>query len=174
MCEAFNRQYGKLQKIDYRAAMPCNLYGPGDNFNINSSHVIPALIRKFYEASLNKKKSIKLWGSGNAMREFLYVDDLAEACVKYMNTSQNNLKKLNYDLCFINIGSQENISIKELALKIAKITNYKGKIIFFDSELEGVRSKLMDSKIIRKIGWKKKTKIDEGLKKTFSHYLQLK
>ena len=171
MCEAFNKQYGKKYGIDYRVAMPCNLYGPGDNFDINNSHVIPALIIKFHNAVKYKKKIVKILGTGKPLREFLYVDDLATACIKYMNTSNIMLKKLNHNYCYINIGSQQNISIKNLSNKIARLTNYKGKIIFSSSQYDGVKNKVMDSSTIRKIGWNPKIKLNEGLALAYSNYL---
>lgn len=155
-------------KQDIVCLMPTNLYGINDNFDIKSSHVIPGLISKFLKAKKNKT-SIKVWGSGKSIREFLYVDDLADAIFEVLKTSKNKLKRvcLN-DIPILNIGSGESISIKNLVLKIKKIINFKGKIIFDRSFPDGTLNKNLDSKRINSLNWKPKIKLNQGLKKVIN------
>jgi len=157
------QSYAKQFGLNVVLPMPTNAYGVGDNFNIENSHVIPALIRRFYDAKLKNEKEILIWGTGNVMREFIYVDDLADGLIFLM---------LNYDDSkIINIGSMLEISIKDLAFKIAKILNYEGQIKFDDSKPDGMPRKCLDSSKIHELGWKAKVNIDEGLKKTFLYFL---
>ena len=144
--------------------MPTNTYGVNDNFHNMNSHVVPALILKFYNAVISKKNSVILWGTGNAKRDLLYVDDLADAILYIVN--YYNKKEL------INIGSGEEISIKLLAKKISRIFNYKGKIIFDNKYPDGTLRKLLEISKISKIGWKKKYSLDKGLKKTIDWFLK--
>lgn len=160
MCQSFNEQY----KTNFISVMPTNLYGPNDNFDLEASHVLPALIRKFYEAKKENKKEAVLWGTGSPKREFLHVDDLAEACVYLMN---------NYDDSeIINIGAGEDISIKEAAEKIKEIIGYKGKIVWDTKKPDGTPRKLLDVSKINSFGWKHKIDLDEGLEITIKWFLE--
>ncbi len=143
--------------------MPTNLYGPNDNFSENDSHVIPGLIHRMHQAKINKDKKFKIWGSGKPLREFLYVDDLANA-IEFLI-----LENIQEDL--LNIGSGEEISIKDLAIEISKIIDYKGEIEFDNSKPDGNPRKLLDSSKINKIGWSHKVNLEDGLRKTYSWYL---
>ncbi len=155
MCEAFFDQYGDK----FISAMPTNLYGPNDNYDLENSHVLPALIRKFHEAKKNQKSEVVLWGSGKPLREFLHVDDLAEACIFLAeNYSQKQ---------FLNIGSGEEISISDLAKMIGKIVGYEGKIVNDSSKPDGTPRKLMDSSRINKLGWKPKIGLEEGIRSVY-------
>ena len=171
LCESYNRQYGISHGVDYRSVMPTNLYGPGDNYHSENSHVIPALIRKFHEAKANKELEVQIWGTGKPRREFLFVDDLAEACLHVMNLPlakyQEHSKTI---LSHVNIGVGEDITIKDLALKIASIVGYKGSISFDLSKPDGSPRKLMDSTLVNKMGWKSKVTIEEGLKSTYQDF----
>lgn len=160
MCQAFNKQYG----TNFISVMPTNLYGPGDNFDLKSSHVLPALIRKFHEAKVNNEPTVTVWGTGKPMREFLYVDDLADAVVFLMN---------NYDDGgIINIGTGEDQTIKELAEIIKEVIGYKGEIVFDTSKPDGTPRKLLDVSKLDLTGWKFKTKLEDGVKKTYEWYIQ--
>ncbi|MEI7451790.1 MAG: GDP-L-fucose synthase [Candidatus Falkowbacteria bacterium] len=158
MCQSFNKQYG----TNFISVMPTNLYGPQDNFDLVSSHVLPALIRRFYEAKKNNLSALTLWGSGVAKREFLHVDDLAEAVIYLMN---------NYDDgAIVNIGTGEDLSIKDLALKIKKLIGYDGEIIWDTTKPDGTPRKLLDVAKINSLGWKYKIALDDGLKTTISWF----
>lgn len=160
MCQSFNNQY----KTDYRAVMPTNLYGPNDNYDELSSHVIAALIKKIFVAKMKKKKNIILWGNGKAKREFLYTDDFAEACIKIMQTSKKKYFKITgNNNQFLNIGYGKDISIKMLAKLICNILDYKGKIFYDHSKPNGTFRKLIDSSKIKKINWSPKTSLKEGI-----------
>jgi len=152
LCENYRRQYG----CDFISAMPTNLYGPNDNYDLRNSHVIPALIRKFKEAKLENTASVFVWGSGTPLREFLHVDDLAEACIFLMNNYSERE--------FVNIGSGKEISIRELALLIKDITDYSGKIEFDATKPDGTPRKLMDVSKLKNIGWSSKIDLLNGLK----------
>lgn len=159
MCQSFNEQYG----TNFISVMPTNLYGPNDNFDLETSHVFPAMIRKFHTAKIENKKEIVLWGTGKPKREFLFVDDLADACVYLMN---------NYDKKeIINIGTGKDLSIKELAEKIQKIVGFSGKIKWDTSKPDGTLRKLLDVSKLRKAGWKYKTGLDEGMRITYEWFL---
>jgi GDP-L-fucose synthase len=161
MCESFNNQY----KTDFRVVMPTNLYGPNDNYDDKTSHVLAALIKKIQYAKLNKKKKITVWGNGIPKRDFLHTSDFADACVKIMSISKkkyfNLVGKTNQ---FINIGSEKEISIKDLTKLICKITNYNCKIEYDKSKPNGTFRKLIDSSKIKKINWSPKISLDEGIK----------
>lgn len=160
MCQSYNRQYG----TNFISAMPTNLYGPGDMFDPENSHVVPALILKFHRAKKNNEKSVEVWGTGNPRREFLYVDDLAEALVFLM---------ANYDSPeIINVGTGEDVSIKELALMIKDVVGYEGNIRFDPSKPDGTPRKLLDVTKINSLGWHAKTNLREGLTATYRWYLQ--
>ena len=151
-------------KKDYVALMPTNLYGPGDNYDLETSHVLPAMLRKFHEAKENNHVPVTLWGSGTPLREFLYVDDLAEAVVFSM---ENTLKE-----SFYNVGSGEEISIKELALLIQEIVGYKGEIIWDRSKPDGTPRKLLDSAKFKNLGWESISSLENGIKMTYSIFLE--
>ena len=158
MCQAYNRQYG----TNFISVMPTNLYGPGDNFDLETSHVLSALIRKFHEAKLSGQP-VTVWGTGTPRREFLYVNDLAEACVFLMNCYDGE------DI--INIGTGLDISIKELAGFISEVIGYRGEIIFDTGKPDGMQRKLLDVTRINSLGWKAKTDLREGIEKTYKWYL---
>ena len=160
MCEYYNKQYG----TNFLSLQPTNLYGYNDNFNLKSSHVLPALIRKFYEAKINNKKNVEIWGTGKATREFMFVDDLASA-IKFLIS-----KKFKMDV--INVGSGEEISIKKLAEKIKLIIGYDGKIIFNTKYPDGTPRRVVSSKKINQLGWKSKIKLNDGIKLTYNYFLK--
>lgn len=172
MCESYNKQYHKSHKIDFRCVMPTNLYGPGDNYNPLNSHVIPALIYRFHKAKVKNLPNVKLWGNGTPRREFMFVDDLAHIVINIMNTKKKIYDKQTAGLSHINIGSGIEISIKKLAAIIKEITNYKGKIIFDTSKLNGTPRKIMNNKIIENLGLKHKVGLKEGLYKTYRDFLK--
>ena len=156
MCQFYKQQYG----CNFISAMPTNLFGVNDNFNLENSHVLPALLRKFIEAKQNNKQEVTIWGSGTPMREFLFVDDLAEACLFLME---------NYnDVETVNIGTGEDVSIKELAETIMKIVGFEGNLIFDASKPDGAPRKLLDVSKINTLGWKHQTNLEEGIQKTLN------
>jgi GDP-L-fucose synthase len=155
MCQAYREQYG----CDFISAMPCNLYGNNDNFDLNSSHVLPALIRKFHEAKIYNKPQVVCWGTGSPLREFLYVDDLAEACVFLMeNYSESN---------HINVGYGDDITIKQASEIVCDVVGYEGEIVWDTSKPDGTPRKVMDSSRIKNMGWKPTTTLRDGLEKTY-------
>ncbi len=167
MCKAYNAQF----KTDFRAVMPTNLYGQNDNYDSLNSHVLAALIKKIVLAKKQNKKSFIVWGTGKPKREFLHVDDLADATVKIMNLSKLKYNKVAGEkFPFINIGSGSDISIKDLAKKISKIVGFKGKVIFDKSKPDGTFRKLMDNTKLRKIKWKPKISLNSGIKKTIEDF----
>jgi len=175
LCESYNRQYGQSHGIDYRSVMPTNLYGPGDNYHPENSHVIPALIRRFHEAKQNNAEEVVIWGTGTPMREFLFVDDMAAASVFVMN-----LDKATYDLhtepmqSHINVGFGSDVTIKELAETIGQVIGYKGKITFDVSKPDGTPRKLMNSSRLQGMGWQAKVNLIDGLRRAYQDYsLQL-
>jgi GDP-L-fucose synthase len=167
LCESYNRQYN----TDYRSVMPTNLYGPGDNYHPENSHVIPALIRRFHEAKINNDNSLIVWGSGTPRREFLHVDDMAAASIYVMNldkeTYQSQTKPM---LSHINVGTGQDLTIKQLAETIAKVTNYQGTIEFDTTKPDGPPRKLMDSTRLNKLGWQQKIDLEEGLITAYKDY----
>jgi GDP-L-fucose synthase len=169
LCESYNRQFGR----DYRSAMPSNLYGPGDNYHPETSHVVPALIRRFHEAKLAGVPSVAIWGTGTPLREFLYVDDLAAACVHLME-----LDPAVYALetkpmqRHINVGSGREVTIAELARGVAGAVAYRGKITFDATKPDGTPRKLMDSGRLRRLGWKPKVELEEGLALAYADFVQ--
>lgn len=171
MCESYNRQYGKSYGIDYRCVMPTNMYGPGDKYDEKASHVIPALIKKFHEATIKKKKTISIWGTGNAKREFLHVEDFAIACFKIMNLNRKIFYKILRPGCsHINVGTGSEVTIKQLALIIKKITGFEGMIEFDKSKPDGMKRKLVDLKHINELGWKSKIDLKSGLEQTYLEF----
>jgi len=171
LCESYNRQYPEL---DYRSIMPTNLYGPGDNYDSKNSHVIPALLQRFHDAKISGKTSVTVWGSGKPRREFLYVDDLAEACVELMSLDKSVISSFLFDkMCsHINIGSGQDISISELAEIIKETVGFEGEILFDQTMPDGTERKLLDSSIINSLGWKPKISLRHGLDKTYKYFLK--
>ena len=163
LCESINIQFER----DYKTIMPCNLYGPGDNFTKNYNHVLPALLLKFHEAARLNSNSVEIWGTGKPLREFLFVDDLAEAAIILINTPTNH-KIANY----YNVGSGEEISIENLAKLISSITNFKGNLTFNSKKPSGVYRKLLDSSLIKKLGWSPSTNLNLGIKKTYDWLIE--
>ena len=172
MCESYNKQYYKSHKIDFRCVMPTNLYGPGDNYNPLNSHVIPALIYRFHKAKVKNLPSVKLWGTGAPKREFMFVDDMAHIAINIMNIKKVHYYKQIAGSSHINIGSGIEISIKKLAGIIKEVIGYKGKIIFDKSKPNGTPRKIMDSKIIKKLGFKYRVNLKEGLIETYRDFLK--
>jgi len=174
MCENYNRQYGKSHGIEFRSIMPTNLYGPGDNYHPENSHVIPGLIYRFHEAKINNLESVTIWGTGIPRREFLYVDDLAEASVYLMNLDKKTyVSKLSSLSNHINVGSGKELNIRELAETIKEVINFKGTINFDASKPDGSPRKLLDSEKISKLGFKPKIGLKEGIIKTYKDYLKV-
>jgi GDP-L-fucose synthase len=174
MCESYNRQYGTSHGIDYRSIMPTNLYGPGDNYHPENSHVIPGLIYRFHKAKINNLESVTIWGTGTPKREFLYVDDLAQASIHVMNLDKKIYdEKISSESSHINVGSEKELTIKELAETIKEVINFKGKINFDSSKPDGSMRKLLNSERINKLGFKPKTDLKEGLIKTYQDYLKV-
>ena len=172
MCESYNRQYGKSRDVDYRSIMPTNLYGPGDNYHPENSHVIPGLIYRFHKAKINNLESVTIWGTGTPKREFLYVDDLALASIHVMNLDKKIYNEQTSSASsHINVGSGKELTIKELAETIKEVVDFKGKIQFDSSKPDGPLRKLLNSNRINKLGFKPKTDLKEGLIKTYQNYL---
>ena len=173
MCESYNRQYGHSHGVDYRSVMPTNLYGPGDNYHSENSHVIPALIQRFHEAKINHTKEVVIWGTGTPRREFLYVDDLASASVFVMNMDLDtyfaNTKIMQ---SHINVGYGEDITIAQLAGLIARIVAYPGNIVFDSTKLDGAPKKLMDTSMLNKLGWRPKINLETGIKLSYAQYIK--
>ena len=168
LCESYNRQYGR----DYRSVMPTNLYGTGDNYHPENSHVIPALIRRFHEAKVNAATQVAIWGTGTPKREFLYVDDMAAASVYVINLSQNSYAaQVQPQLGHINVGSGNDVTIAELADAVAKATGYTGRIAFDASKPDGTPRKLMDSGRLNAMGWRAAVELEEGLVRAYRDFL---
>ena len=168
LSEAYNIQY----KTDFRSIMPTNLYGPFDNFNLEDGHVIPALINKFHEAVLNKNKTVEVWGTGKPKREFLHVDDLAEACHFIMNLSKDQYQNVTKEsMSHINVGTGEDISINELIDELKIISKFNGEISYDKTKPDGTLKKVLDVSKINSLGWKHKISLTEGLRKTYEWYL---
>ena len=169
LCESYNRQYGR----DYRSVMPTNLYGENDNFHPENSHVIPALMRRFHEAKLRGDKEVVVWGSGTPMREFLYVDDMAEASVFVMDLDDETYQKYTQPmLSHINVGTGIDCTIKEMAETMKEVVGFKGDIVWDTSKPDGTPRKLMDVSRLEKLGWKAKVSLKEGLKMTYQWFLE--
>jgi len=173
LCESYNRQYGKSHGIDYRSVMPTNLYGPGDNYHPENSHVIPALIRRFHDAKVNNIASVAIWGTGTPKREFLYVDDMAAASIHVMNldaaTYQAETQPM---LSHINVGCGTDVTIRELAETIGKVIGYQGKLEFDSTKPDGTPRKLMDSSRLNKLGWKPTIELGQGLQLAYEDFLK--
>lgn len=160
MCQSYNQQYG----TNFISVMPTNLYGYNDNYDLNNSHVLPAMIRKFHEAKINKAYHVEIWGDGTPMREFLFVDDLAEACVYLMNNYNGSE--------IVNIGTGEDITIKDLAYLVKEVVGFKGNILFNTQMPNGTPRKLLDVSKLTNLGWKYKTSLREGIEKTYIDYVK--
>lgn len=160
MCQSYNRQYG----TNFIAVMPANLYGPGDNFDLLDSHVIPAMIRKFHMAKVSGEGQVLLWGTGNPKREFLYVDDLAHACV-FLMEHYNETE-------IINVGVGQDLTIRELAEMVAQVVGFKGKLVFDPSMPDGTPRKLLEISRLRKMGWQASTQLAEGMAETYAWFLE--
>lgn len=174
LCESYNRQYGQSHGIDYRSVMPTNLYGPGDNYHPENSHVIPALIRRFHEAKSNNEKTVSVWGSGTPLREFLYVDDMAEASVFTMNLAKSVFEKETEMMrSHLNVGSGAELTIRELAETVAGAIEYQGEIDFDASKPDGSPRKLMDSQRLNTLGWQAKVTMADGLKTAYKNFLEV-
>jgi GDP-L-fucose synthase len=159
LCEAYRDQYG----CNFISVMPTNLYGPNDNYHPENSHVLPALLRKFHEGKVNSQPNVSVWGTGNALREFLHVDDFADACIFLMNHYD--------DKEFVNIGVGKDISIKDLAYLIKKVTGYSGEIVFDTDKPDGTPRKLMDTSKLNALGWKPNINLEDGIASVYKDYV---
>jgi len=168
MCENYYKQYGD----NFISVMPTNLYGPNDNFDLQTSHVLPALICKFHEAKEEKVDFVEVWGSGRARREFLYVDDVVDACLFLMENVEANTLYDDLKISHINIGCGEDLTIEELSIKISNIVEYNGKIEFDTSQPDGTPQKLLDVTRLKVLGWTPSISLDDGMRLTYKWYLQ--
>lgn len=169
MCESYNRQYGR----DYRSVMPTNLYGPGDNYHPENSHVVPALIRRFHEAKENNLDEVVVWGSGKPMREFLYVDDMAEASLFVHNLNAEMFRGATKPmLSHINVGTGADVTIRELSQTIKKVVGFSGKLVFDSSKPDGTPRKLMNVSLLTNLGWKASVSLKSGLERSYTDFLQ--
>lgn len=168
MCESYNRQYGQSHGVDYRSVMPTNLYGPGDNYHPENSHVIPALIRRFHEAKMNNAPEVVIWGTGTPRREFLYVDDMARACVFVMELAKEQYDQVTTPMqSYLNVGYGGDVTIKELAHAVAKATGYTGRIEFDPSKPDGSPRKWMSSERLNQLGWRPECHLEDGLGRAY-------
>ena len=169
LCESYNRQYG----TDYRSVMPTNLYGINDNFHPENSHVVPALLRRFHEAKMQDLPSVTVWGSGSPMREFLYVDDMAGACLHVMNLPKEVYGEHVLPMSsHINVGTGKDCTIRELANTIARAVGYRGDILWDTSKPNGTPRKLLDVSLLKRLGWQYSVELDEGIERTYQWFLQ--
>ncbi|MEI7842790.1 MAG: GDP-L-fucose synthase [Gallionellaceae bacterium] len=171
MCHAYNRQYG----TKYMAAMPTNLYGPNDNYDLNNSHVLPALIRKMHEAKQNNAKEVVVWGTGTPKREFLYSEDMADACIFLLEQPEDRLQNLfNEDKPpLVNIGCGEDLTIKELSELVAKVVGFKGNLTFDITKPDGTMRKVMDVSRINNLGWRRKMLLEDGIVLSYGNFMEL-
>jgi GDP-L-fucose synthase len=170
LCESYNRQYG----TDYRSVMPTNLYGPGDNYHPENSHVIPALIRRFHEAKLGNAPEVVIWGSGKPMREFLYVDDMAAACVHVMNLDHATYARYTDPMhSHINVGTGQDVTIADLARLVGEVVGYRGRIGFDTSKPDGTPRKLLDVSKLTQLGWQASMPLPEGLRHAYAAFVEL-
>jgi GDP-L-fucose synthase len=160
MCQSYRQQYG----CDFIAAMPTNLYGPNDNYDLNTSHVLPALLRRFHEAKVNNNESVTLWGTGEVFREFLHSDDLGDACVFLINEYSGE--------SIVNVGTGKELTIKELALKIKDVVGFTGDVLWDSSKPDGTPRKLLDVSKLDSLGWKASISLEEGLKQTYAKFVE--
>jgi GDP-L-fucose synthase len=169
LCESYNRQYG----TDYRSVMPTNLYGPGDNYHPENSHVIPALMRRFHEAKLTGADEVVIWGSGKPMREFLYVDDMAAASVYVMQLERETYAANTGPMhSHINVGTGEDTTIGELASLVGEVVGYRGRVVFDASKPDGAPRKLLDVSKLKSLGWSARTPLPEGLRRAYQAFLE--
>jgi len=169
LCESYNRQYGR----DYRSVMPTNLYGPNDNFHPENSHVIPALLRRFHEAVLRSEEEVVVWGSGKPMREFLHVDDMAAASVHVMGLGSDTYSAHTQSmLSHINVGTGIDCSIRELAETVARVTGFKGRLVFDATKPDGTPRKLMDVSRLKSLGWRASIGLEDGLRDAYRWYVE--
>jgi GDP-L-fucose synthase len=174
LCESYNRQYVQSHGIDYRSVMPTNLYGPGDNYHPENSHVIPALIRRFHEAKVANKPEVVIWGTGTPRREFLYVDDMAAASVFVMDLAKTTYDKNVQPMeSHINVGFGSDITILELAKAVAIAIGYQGKINLDSSKPDGAPRKWVDSSRLNQLGWQPKVALQSGLEMAYSDFLRV-
>ena len=168
LCESYNRQYN----TDYRSVMPTNLYGPGDNYHPENSHVIPALIQRFHQAKEDGSSTVTIWGTGTAYREFLYVDDMASACVHVMNLEQQTYQKQTDPmLSHINVGAGKDLNVKQLSEIIGRVVGYQGEILFDATKPDGSPKKLMDSTRLNQLGWQPKIDLETGLELAYKDFI---
>lgn len=171
MCESYNRQYGTSHGVDYRSVMPTNLYGPGDNYHPENSHVIPALIRRFHEAKMKEAPQVVIWGTGTPRREFLYVDDMAKACVFVMQLSKGQYEEVTSPMqSHLNVGFGSDVTIAQLATSIAKVIGYIGAIEFDATKPDGTLRKWMSSGRLNKLGWSPLTQLEDGLQHAYVEF----
>ncbi len=169
LCESFNREHG----TDFRSLMPTNLYGEGDNFHAEDSHVIPALMRRFHEAKIEKLDKVVVWGTGNAMREFLHVDDLAEACVQVMGLAKSQTDDVTTPMCsHINVGTGVDVTIRELAETIKQTVGFEGELVFDTGKPDGTPRKLLDVSRMKTLGWQAGISLEDGLRSTYAWFLE--
>lgn len=172
LCESYNRQYGQSHGVDYRSVMPTNLYGPGDNYHPENSHVIPALIRRFHEAKLANAQQVVIWGSGTPRREFLFVDDMAAASIHVMNLDHMTYAAQTQPMqSHINVGSGTDVTIRELAESVAAAVGYSGELAFDTSKPDGAPRKLMDSGRLNTLGWSAQVTLEQGLALAYQDFL---
>ena len=172
LCESYNRQYGASHGVDYRSVMPTNLYGPGDNYHPENSHVIPALIRRFHEAKLANAHSVAVWGSGTPKREFLYVDDMAAASVHVMNLPKATYAQHTQPmLSHINVGFGQDVTLAQLAQTIASVIGYSGQVTFDTTKPDGAPRKWMDSTRLHQLGWQPQVQLEQGLALAYKNFL---
>jgi len=169
LCESYNRQYGR----DYRSVMPTNLYGPNDNYHPENSHVVPALLRRFHQATQEGAPEVVIWGTGSPMREFLHVDDMAQACLHVMELEEVTYREATQPMqSHINIGTGEDCSIRELAETMARITGYRGKLTFDPSMPDGMPRKLLNVNLVKSLGWRPTIGLEEGLRDAYRWYVE--
>lgn len=175
LCESYQRQYGQSHELEYRALMPTNLYGLGDQYHSTHSHVIPGLIRRFHEAKLTQAPVVEAWGTGQPLREFLNVDDLAQACIFVMDLSREHYDSITSPRCrHLNVGSGQEISIRALTELIAEVVGYRGQIHFDESYPDGAARKLIDSQALMSLGWRPRIPLYEGLRTAYQDFLTAK
>lgn len=173
LCESYTRQYGASHGLDYRSVMPTNLYGPGDTYHPENSHVIPALIRRFHEARTTSASEVMIWGSGTPLREFLHVDDLAAACLHVMALPQHHYAQATLPMRgHLNVGSGQEISIRDLASLISKAVGFRGMVTFDPGKPDGTPRKLMDSRRLQALGWAPRISLQQGLAHAYQDFLQ--
>lgn len=173
LCESYNRQYGASHGVDYRSVMPTNLYGPGDNYHPDHSHVIPALIRRIHQARIQQTPGVTLWGTGTPRREFLYVEDMARACLHVMDLPPARYAQHTQPMSsHINVGWGQDLTIHELAQTICRVVGYTGSLTFDPSKPDGAPRKLMDSSRLRELGWQPRIPLEQGLALAYTDFLQ--